>query len=243
MAMATDCGPVAPPTAATACGNAFVLDHLSDEEVEQIAGACVSTFDRAVFSLLRYTALRRRGVCWLRLGDVFDASTWRVLGTGRAREKGGHVHTFQVAPQLTSALLAWHADRVAMTTAPLTAGDPLFPSRTDVSEFCTTSELHRWFGAIAARAGLRGAHVHLHAFRKTLVVMLSRLNPLDLVSQWIGHLSTRTTRRYYLNVTAEELNRSMVIPWQREQPPQGTSESDALIAMYRDRIRTLEQLV
>lgn len=234
--------------AGVGAGSTFVLDHFSDEEVTKIAGACVTSFDRAVFAILRYTALRRRAICCLRISDMYSLDTGQALSVGIAREKGGHVHEYVVPAQLASCIEDWMTDRKQLQPHVLCGNDPMFPGWRDVRTFCSPDELHRWFTTVANRSGVTGRHVHLHAFRKTLVVMLARLNTLDMVSQWIGHRCMRTTKKYYWNITALELQESMIIPWNQLDEKctytvaasAGSHDKAALIDLYKAKIRELE---
>lgn len=202
------------------------VDHFSEDEITRIAAACLTTFDRAVFAVLRYTALRRLAICRMRIGDVYSLESDKSLLVGVAREKGGQLREYTIPPQLAACIEAWMVDRSLLQLDKLEPTDPIFPRSRNVHEFCTTSEIHIWFAQLARRARVQGPHVHLHAFRKTLVVMLAKLNPLDMVSQWIGHRCTRTTRRYYWNITASELQDAMIIPWQQQQDQAGVSGND-----------------
>jgi len=67
---------------------------------------------------------------------------------------------------------------------------------------------------IADKCGIKGMHVHPHAFRHTIVNNLMTCgNKLENVSRFIGHSSVSTTETYYWTTELRNIVPTMNIPW------------------------------
>jgi integrase len=83
-----------------------------------------------------------------------------------------------------------------------------------ISHQYSPSHLNKVIKGFAEEIGIIGKHVHLHAFRHTLVnTLMAQGNKLESVSKFIGHKNTTTTEQYYWTADVSSIIKTMNIPW------------------------------
>ena len=151
--------------------------------------------DRAILSVLIYTAARVGAVSRLRLKDFWhDGTQWQL----RFHEKGGKLREIPVRADLEQVLSAY------LTVAGLASDAPHAPffraaqGRTDrlSPRPLTAADICRMVQRRLARAGL-SAHFSPHSFRVTTITdLLLHGAALEDVQHLAGHADPRTTRLY-----------------------------------------------
>ena len=151
--------------------------------------------DRAIISILIYTAARAGAVAGLRCCDFYDLGDQYCF---RFHEKGGKSREIPVRHDLSQTIRAYQ------TAAQLNACDkasPLF--RTTVrrtkqltENWMTTDDIGRMVKRRLRAAGLP-SRLSPHSFRVTTITdLLSQGVPLEDVQNLAGHADPRTTRLY-----------------------------------------------
>ncbi len=193
-------------------------DYFTDEELNKIVDAYDNDRDKLIFTILLSVGLRIGGLLNLKVKSVYDINL-NVLQEGQTIEKGNKVRKFPIFPAMRQALELYKASNFGSVLS-----DPeyaLFPARNKGSGnfkgskiSCGQTTIRRIIKKVCDKAGVRGDHVHTHAFRKTVVVkLMSDGNTLDNVAKFIGHSSSAITAKHYWTPTQEDLLKNMNISW------------------------------
>lgn len=139
------------------------------EECARLLATCDGPRDRFLMLLLQRVGLRNAALRRLAWRDVVEeAAPHAVRTVGTAHEKGGCVRSFVLGGDATlcAAAEAHLRDTLAAATGWRWDTACVFPHHlAEPDRPMSPGQIHYWFGRLAARAEVRGAHVTLHHFR------------------------------------------------------------------------------
>lgn len=159
------------------------------------ASNAVGCRDRAILSILVYTAARAGAVAKLKCGSFYDGGNQWML---RFEEKNGKSREIPVRHDLELTLAAYVA-MAGLLHAPADA--PLFRSALGKTETFTAKAIHADDICRMMKRRLKGAglpsRLSPHSFRVTTITdLLEQGVPLEDVQRLAGHADPRTTRLY-----------------------------------------------
>lgn len=154
--------------------------------------------DKAILSVLVYTAARVGAVARLRVGDYDDIGDQHGL---RFREKGGKLREIPVRHDLQRLLDQYLAMRAETGPDPLAPDAPFFPTALRRTGRLTSRPMSPDDVSRVVRRRMRDAglprRLTAHSFRvATITDLLSQGVPLEDVQHLAGHADPRTTRLY-----------------------------------------------
>jgi len=199
--------------------------HFTDDELEALKYACVSMAERLMLLILMEVGLRVGALSGMEINNIFNADfTFKEVGS--VREKGGVMRTFILSDNLKLTFKQFLTDYPYIKEA----NKYFFPKRfslshklnprnkIDYSRHIHQATLSGYFSKIAERADVRGPHVHLHAFRSTIVnKLMGEGNSISNVSKFIGHAHVSTTEQFYWTANIESVVKTMNIGWLNEK--------------------------
>ena len=187
--------------------------RIATEDLETMYDAAkLDIMDEMIFLTMLTTGMRIGGFVKIKAKGVASLSDgkWKVNEKGVTIEKGNKPFGFGIAERLQKLFSTWLNRHRA-------AGDSmyLFPGR-DGGHVSTTFVRKR-FHKICAKSGLSGGQFHPHALRHCYAhILLEVGNPVSRVSKLINHASIKTTEKFYLRHSSEEVTNSANIPWMKK---------------------------
>lgn len=190
--------------------------HFLPSEVMQLKDHIMknkSSLWKLMITILIEVSLRANALSNLKVGHFITSSGY--ASSVAINEKNNRTREFVVSDSIAAALDEY------FETYPLARKDMnryLFRTQEGekgrISYQYSPSHINKVIKGFAEEIGIIGKHVHLHAFRHTLVnTLMSQGNKLESVSKFIGHKNVATTEQYYWTADVSTIVKTMNIPW------------------------------
>jgi len=182
---------------------------LSDAELSKIKKQLTSPSSLLLFDILRYTGERAGAIVQLQRLDVYDVTgrpreyiTFRGITRKAAAGKKAKTRQLLIHPALKQSLEGFPAAKDSIW---------LFPSRGDASKHITRQGADDLIRKACDRAGLGGAGISLHSFRRTLITKLDRQGiGISTIRAITGHASLRSVQDY-IDVSEEQVRNAIAL--------------------------------
>lgn len=189
-----------------------VRRRFTDEEVGRMMELARDPAQDVMLTILREVAVRATALGQIKYEMLVDENH-APRSLCKVPEKNNKLRCFKASENLTKKiqiltdqLRRTHTDEELVGCFPLHMNNIQVPySRANIYAFVRN---------LAKRANVTDVQVHPHAFRHTLVCKLVDAgNSLDIVSKFMGHESTSTTRNKYWTLSTEEIHQRLVDPF------------------------------
>lgn len=172
---------------------AYVYDaesnYLTEAESEKFFSGIRRLRDKALFQVIYHRGLRAHEAGLLQMSDLNMKDGTLFVRRG----KNSFQRTYRLLPIELHALTIWLRERGKQ------AG-PIFPSQKGARPGklgISRSQVWRLFQYYCGKAGIRLEKSHPHALKHTCATRLAENNnPADLIQDWLGHKSARSTDIY-----------------------------------------------
>jgi integrase len=172
--------------------------------------------DEMFFLTLMTTGMRIRGYACIQIRNVADQTSsgkWTMREKGLTTEKGNKAFTFMIHSRVQHLMQRWITFHRPSDPSPF-----LLPGK--CGSHIDTDTLRKRFGKLCSLANLSGQEYHPHALRHCYSHILLELgNTADVVAKLINHSSSKTTEKYYLKESADQVAQRANIPWMNTEKP------------------------
>jgi integrase len=194
-------------------------DYFTQDELDKISQQYKNEKEKLVITLLLTTGIRCGGLQNLEVQGVFDENL-NVLNDGWTVEKKlNKKRIFPIYPHLKQALEEYKNSKYGnvlskpefkLIPRKIVKDNKLIGNVDEVGR----NTIRGIITNLCDRAGIKGTHLHPHAFRKTLVIkLMEQGNSIDHVSKFIGHSNSSVTMQHYWVPTTQDLINSMNMEW------------------------------
>lgn len=182
---------------------------LSDAELSRIRKQLTQPSHRLLFDILRFTGERIGAVVQLQRLDVFDAAgkpreyiTFRGSTRKAAAGKKAKTRQLVIHPILKESLEGFEINKDSSW---------LFPARGNNETHITRQGADDILRRACDKAGLGGAGISLHSFRRTLITRLhERGVGIGTIKAISGHASLRSIQEY-IDVSDEQVKSAITL--------------------------------
>lgn len=122
----------------------------------------------------------------------FKNGKWICKDVGKTIEKGNKIRNFAISHLVKPHLIDWFTNHREVAQSPY-----LFPSNKTRNKPMQTNVFQKIFKNITTRARIVDENAHPHVVRHTVGFVMSELgNSIKTVSEFLDHLSEKTTDKY-----------------------------------------------
>lgn len=184
----------------------------TDQEIESMFNVASNPVETLILTLFREVALRNAAMAHIQYQMLLDENH-NPRHECAVKEKFNKTRRFICSPNLKQKIKAASDFLRKSFTDDIFQRECYLLNWKNPSQPLGAHALGLFLKNIALNAGISDVHVHPHGFRHTLVTKLCLLNPMDIVSKFIGHDDIRTTSYFYFKPTAEEIDRTLKNPF------------------------------
>lgn len=190
---------------------------LTEDQTKMLIEACGNSVQKTlIIKLLLTTGLRRKGIVNIRIKDVASwndqQDLWVVDKAGTTLEKGRKQRSFPLYPDVQALLDKW-LNGGGLDCRKKSPSRYLFPSCKTNNGQMSVESLQHVFRRVCQVAKLPKKLCHLHIMRHTCAHrLLDEGNNARQIGAYLGHCSSKTTEKFYLRDSVENITSSMKKP-------------------------------